>query len=248
VNPVRQLGPPEAAVAIVHARAPEESVLLIRRTERESDAWSGHWSLPGGRSDPGDRDPLDTALRELAEECGILLTREQLESPLPHAAARRGRDQHLVVAPHVFRVELQLPTVLDREEAEEAFWIPLAVLRDPSRHALRPVPWRSPATLFPAVELQHVPLWGFTYRLLMDWLMPPPPPGAGAAAAEKVREFLSLVGQTGESAPQIPVELVVAHFSKPEHFLPGVNCLDVEEGAIRIYGPSLEEYVIGLRP
>src|SRR5215472_6528479 len=45
---------PEAAVAIVHARgAPSgsdaESVLLIRRTERPNDPWSGHWSFPGGR-------------------------------------------------------------------------------------------------------------------------------------------------------------------------------------------------------
>jgi 8-oxo-dGTP diphosphatase len=69
---------PEAAVAIVQAGSPPGSILLIRRSEREDDSWSGHWSLPGGRRDPDDPDILHTALRELAEECGIELSRDHL--------------------------------------------------------------------------------------------------------------------------------------------------------------------------
>jgi 8-oxo-dGTP pyrophosphatase MutT (NUDIX family) len=49
---------PDAAVAIVHARGAADSVLLIRRAEREADPWSGHWSFPGGRREPEDRDPV----------------------------------------------------------------------------------------------------------------------------------------------------------------------------------------------
>jgi len=61
---------PQAAVAIVSARQPRESVLLIRRSERGDDPRSGHWSFPGGRRDPEDPDLLHTALRELEGECG----------------------------------------------------------------------------------------------------------------------------------------------------------------------------------
>src|SRR3954469_17844709 len=103
---------PDAAVAIVHAREPNESVLLIRRSEREDDPWSGHWSFPGGRSDPQDRDPLDTALRELAEECGVRLAREQMEAALPQRVARRRSPPYVLVAPFVFGVSAELPTVL----------------------------------------------------------------------------------------------------------------------------------------
>lgn len=36
------------------------------------------WALPGGRVEPGE-DPLDAAVREMHEECGVLLDRSSLE-------------------------------------------------------------------------------------------------------------------------------------------------------------------------
>jgi 8-oxo-dGTP pyrophosphatase MutT (NUDIX family) len=161
---------PDAAVAILHARSPEESILLIRRSERLDDPWSGHWSFPGGRRDPQDRDLLDTALRELAEECGIRLPRQSMEAVLPITTAGRGAGLHLTVAPFVFRVSEPLPTVLDPREAVEALWLPVSKLRDPARHSLQSIPGMPAAPQFPAMELSGMPLWGFTYRLLAEWL------------------------------------------------------------------------------
>jgi 8-oxo-dGTP pyrophosphatase MutT (NUDIX family) len=161
---------PEAAVAILHARGPAESVLLIRRTERAEDPWSGHWSFPGGRRDPEDPDLLGTALRELEEECGIRLTRGQMEAELPYTMAGRTMGKFVHVAPFLFRVESQLATVLNPWEAVEAMWVSLAVLRDPARHCLRSVPGLPAERRFPAVDLNGVPLWGFTYRVLSEWL------------------------------------------------------------------------------
>ena len=166
---------PDAAVALVRAREPAESILLIRRSERAGDSWSGHWSLPGGWRHAADPDLLHTALRELEEECGIRLAREQMEATLPHALARRQTGPFVLVAPFLFNVQTELPTVLDPREASAALWVPLRDLRDPARHALCPVPGRPPETLYPALELNGFPLWGFTYRLIMDWLGLSPP-------------------------------------------------------------------------
>ncbi len=111
---------PKAAVAIVRARQPQESILLIRRSEREEDSWSGHWSFPGGRRAPEDPDLLHTALRELEEECAIRLGREHSEVALPPVLARRRTGPFVLVAPFVFEVEVELPTVLDPREAGPA--------------------------------------------------------------------------------------------------------------------------------
>jgi 8-oxo-dGTP pyrophosphatase MutT (NUDIX family) len=167
---MERMADPEAAVAIVRARAPEESILLIRRTERAGDPWSGHWSLPGGRRDPQDSDLLHTALRELAEECAILLTPEQLETALPATSVGRLLGPRMVVAPFVFSIENELPTIADPEEAAEAIWVPARILRDPARHAIHSVPGMPPHQQFPGIELNGVPLWGFTYKLVTSWL------------------------------------------------------------------------------
>lgn len=161
---------PQAAVAIIRARQPRESILLIRRSEREEDPWSGHWSFPGGRRDPDDPDLLHTALRELEEECGIRLGREHTEAALPPVLARRRTGPFVLVAPFVFEVDFELPTVLDPREAVEAVWVPLDRWRDPTRHSLMAVPGLPGDWLFPAIDLNGMPLWGFTYRLGTDWL------------------------------------------------------------------------------
>lgn len=245
---------PEAAVAIVETRTPPESVLLIRRAERAEDPWSGHWSFPGGRCEPRDAGPLETALRELEEECGIRLGPEQLAAAFDPTTARRRTGPFVLVAPFLFRVERELPAVLDPREAAEARWVPLDVLRDPARHALRAVPGVPRAMLFPSVALGDVPLWGFTYRLVTDWLNLVPRGGqAGFSLAIEVLDFLlahglrlrhAWVDQTAAVYGVIPVEQVVARFSAPAPHIPVVNLLEVRPEYVCVVGLAFEKYFI----
>ena len=261
------MGQPEAAVAILHTGGPEPAVLLIRRAERAGDPWSGHWSFPGGRRDPEDPDLLHTALRELREECGVPLQRAQVEAALPPALARRQVGPFLLVSPFVFAVPSQQPTVLDPREAVESRWVPLSLLRDPGHHRLRPVPGRPEQMLFPSVDLPAVPLWGFTYRLITDWLgldptgRPPEQPGfetAGTVLNFLLARGLPLVqgwldtnppyrtppGKQAKVQGPIPVPEVLAHFSLPGPHIPYANLLEVRPDFVRLVGLAFEEYRI----
>jgi 8-oxo-dGTP diphosphatase len=252
---------PEAAVAIVRARGPGSSVLLIRRSERPEDSWSGHWSFPGGRREADDRDLLHTALRELEEECGLRVLPEYNQAALPPVVARRRTGPFVLVAPFVFEVERELPTLVDPEEAVEAVWVPLSVWRDPARHSLRPVPGLPGNCLYPAIDLNGVPVWGFTYRVATEWLGLLRGQGqlqcqleeAGFAMASRVLGFLGSHGLTLKRGWEdrvasvcgvIPVDLVAAHFSAPGKRFPEVNLLEIRPDRIRVVGLGFEEYLI----
>ena len=249
---------PDAAVAIVHTRREPESVLLMRRSERPDDSWSGHWSLPGGRCDAEDLDLVHTALRELEEECGVRLTEGDLETALPHTVARRKAPPFLLVAPFVFRVEGELPTTLDAREAVESLWIPVELLRDPGRHSLRAVPGRPREMLFPTIELRGAPLWGFTYRLLIEWLRPPGEARPdGLAMANVVLDFLLSLGMkirepwsTRDGVAMAAWRVrsqwtrVLAEFAGSGPYVTSINTLEARADHVRLLGPDWEEYRI----
>jgi 8-oxo-dGTP pyrophosphatase MutT (NUDIX family) len=261
---------PAAAVAIVRAHVQKESILLIRRSERKEDSWSGHWSFPGGRRDPDDPDLLHTALRELEEECGIRLARENMEAALPSVLARRRTGPFVLVAPFVFGVNSELPTIVDLEEAVEAVWVPRSLWCDPGCHSLREVPGLPANWLFPAIDLYGVPVWGFTYRLAADWLGLLPKQSsiedAGFAEACCVLDFLLSQGlrlthgwedriveaPTAERRVlkiamvegAIPEAKVATHFTQPGKSFPSINLMAIGPDNIRLVGLAFEEYLI----
>jgi 8-oxo-dGTP diphosphatase len=249
----------EAAVAIVRARA-TESVLLILRAERADDPWSGHWSFPGGRRDPEDSDLLHTALRELEEECGIRLTRHQLEAQLSPSLARRRVGPFVRVAPFVFHVDDEQPTQLDAREVAGAQWVPLRMLSDPAQHALQSVPGLPPEVRFPAIDLGGVKLWGFTYRLITDWLGLNPKEPLEEAGFQAAHELLGHLIANGCALVEgwverdgariatvqgaIPAKRVWAQVASAAPHFPRVNMLEVQPDHIRLVGLVFEEYII----
>ncbi len=238
---------PEAAVALLHAAPPCDSILLMRRAERAGDSWSGHWSFPGGRRDAGDTGLLNTALRELEEECGIRLRPEDAVCPLPPRLAGSRAGARILVAPFLFRVPGELATILDPLEAAHTAWVPLSLLRDGARHRLRNVPGAPPDLFFPAVDLDAAPLWGFTWRVLVEWLNLGPRDSLPAVARSLV-ESLGLDyawnGRTAEVRGRIPVEQVLAPLCLPGPHVFALQRLEIRPDLIRLTGPDLEEYLI----
>ena len=162
------MGPPpksaKGAVSLVLRGSRSLEILLIERAEREGDPWSGQVAFPGGRRQRGDGSPLETAKRETKEEVGLSLSRNaRLLGWLPARAP--GNRVEWVVVPFVF--SLSRPTKLDSgAEVARAFWAPLDAMPATLHRAIIPFPGGDLET--PAFEVDGMPLWGFSFRVLCD--------------------------------------------------------------------------------
>jgi 8-oxo-dGTP pyrophosphatase MutT (NUDIX family) len=153
-----------AAVAVVLAPAPD-AVLLIRRAERVGDPWSGHMALPGGRQEPSDGDLIATAIRETAEEVGLMLSRDHLLGSLDDVAPLTPILPPIAIRPHVFLVRQRPPLTLNPEVAG-ARWVDLDRLLEPGTHHPVRLEVGGESRDVAAYELDDAIVWGMTERVL----------------------------------------------------------------------------------
>jgi 8-oxo-dGTP pyrophosphatase MutT (NUDIX family) len=162
--------PRRAAVAIVLRRTADEVVelLLIKRSEREGDPWSGHVALPGGRRDPSDATLQDTAIRETWEETGIDLARDGIVlGMLDELRPRTPTLPAIIVTPFVAIVRPEV-VIQPSDEVASAFWVALAALEDPSLAVESDVTARGATWRVPSYVLGGHIVWGMTERILRN--------------------------------------------------------------------------------
>jgi hypothetical protein len=178
--------------------------------------------------------------------------------------ARRRTGPFLLVAPFVFDIETELPTTLDANEAVGAVWIPQSMLLDPTQHSFRRVPGMPAEVWFPAIALPGAPLWGFTYRLLVDWWEISSRECAGPSfeLARMTLDFLRSRGlivlspwhstaprngdelgpaQAAKVSGPIPIDAVVEYFSGLGAIGAKINRIEVRPEYIRIHGLAFED-------
>ena len=162
--------PRRAAVAIVLRRTAADVVelLLIKRSEREDDPWSGHVALPGGRRDPTDATLQDTAIRETREETGVDLARDGLVlGMLDELRPRTPTLPPIIVTPFVAIVRPDV-TIETSDEVAFAFWVALTELEDPSLAVESSVLVRGATWRVPSYLLGGQIVWGMTERILRN--------------------------------------------------------------------------------
>ncbi len=159
---------PQAAVALIRIRGSDPEYLLLRRASNPQDPWSGHFALPGGRRDPGDKDLLETCIRETREETGILLEAVHLVRALPLAVAGGHLGRPMEVAPFLFEVPARPKLALAALEIAESHWLPQSYLRNPANRHHAPMSPSHPERTFPCIRVQasEGAIWGFTYGVL----------------------------------------------------------------------------------
>jgi 8-oxo-dGTP pyrophosphatase MutT (NUDIX family) len=157
-----------AAVAVIAVPNPD-SILLIHRSERLGDPWSGHLGLPGGGFDPGDVDLLGTAVRETREEVGLDLARAPCLGSLDDVAPRTPVLPPITVRPFVFCLHARPALTLSGEVAR-AFWIELAHLERPGTYQERVLEIRGLPRSVMGYDLEDGLVWGMTERILTPLL------------------------------------------------------------------------------
>ena len=132
-KPLRRLLNRAAVAIILRQSAGGTDILMIKRSEREGDPWSGQMAFPGGRMERADRHGFDVARRETEEEIGLKLTEQdrcigRLSEIMTHFQLGR---RAMVVSPYVFRLDREAEFTLNHE-VSEVIWVPLAFLMDPA--------------------------------------------------------------------------------------------------------------------
>ena len=161
----------EAAVALLLRPRDALEVLLIKRSVRESDPWSGHMALPGGRRDPGDSDLRQTAFRETFEEVGIDVGRfGTVIGALDDVAPQSPRLPPVIIAPYVVAVPPDTMAVPDPAEVDAALWIPLDALADKAAVADLVLELEVGTRTMPSFRYNEHVIWGLTHRILTQFL------------------------------------------------------------------------------
>jgi 8-oxo-dGTP pyrophosphatase MutT (NUDIX family) len=184
---------PRAAVAMVLRPSPTgPEVLFIERASKDGDPWSGHMAFPGGRSEAADPSLAHTAERETLEEVGLSLGGVDPIGRLDDLQGRHaGRRNGMVISAFVYRSDAPQVLTLETSEVREAFWFPLAELRNPERHVHKS--FRETGSMrFPGIVVgdpeRHI-VWGLTYRFLEVFheVLGRPLPGRWEGLAELAR-------------------------------------------------------------
>ena len=156
--------PKPAAVLVPLVQRAELTVLLTQRaTQLRNHA--GQISFPGGRIEAHDAGPKEAALREAHEEIGLEEGFVSVVGYLPDHVVMTG----FRVTPVVAFVRPGFELLLDSEEVENTFEVPVGFIFDPANHRLR---LRRSGFTGEEVEFCDIPygernIWGATAGMLL---------------------------------------------------------------------------------
>jgi 8-oxo-dGTP pyrophosphatase MutT (NUDIX family) len=140
---------------------PQPTVLLTQRATTLADH-AGQIAFPGGKIDPTDATPLDTALREAKEEVG--LPRDFVE-PIGYLGLY-GTSFGFRILPTVARIRPGFELRLSMGEVDDTFEVPLSFLMDPANHQIHRKEFRGMLRSYYAMPYGERYIWGATAGML----------------------------------------------------------------------------------
>lgn len=157
--------PIPAAVLVPLVERPEGLTVLLTQRATQLRQHAGQISFPGGRIEPEDASPKAAALREAHEEIGLDAQFVAVVGYLVDHVLLSG----FRVTPVVAFVRPGFELLLDAEEVQDTFEVPLSFVFDPANHRVRRSRFGFGDT---EIELCDIPygdrnIWGATAGMLL---------------------------------------------------------------------------------
>lgn len=140
-------------------------ILLTKRTEFV-EHHKGQISFPGGMMDEEDENAEETALREANEEIG--LDRSDVEI--------LGRTNDLVtptgfiITPVIGRLRQKPNILINQDEVEEAFYVPVSLFFDPGAEVSGEREWEGQRHTVYSYQFGSHRIWGVTAHIIRTFL------------------------------------------------------------------------------
>ncbi|WP_247886809.1 CoA pyrophosphatase [Azospirillum sp. SYSU D00513] len=154
----------EAAVLVPLVDRPEGVTVIFTQRTATLSAHAGQISFPGGRREPEDASPEETALRETLEEIGLARGSVEILGRLDTYVTSTGFQ----VTPVVGLVHPPFELRPDPTEVAEVFEVPLAVILDPANPQRHSREFKGRERFFYAFPYQQRYIWGATAGMLVN--------------------------------------------------------------------------------
>ena len=155
----------DSAVVIPVHRSGDGELHIVMILRNPGGAHGGQIGFPGGKHDPGDDTMLDTALRELREELGLIVPREDVLAELP---MEQTRTTGYRVFPYLARITVPQEWQIAEREIAELIDVKLRDLTRPGAHdkMIDRIPTWEKAQQVSFYQVGPHRLWGLSYRIL----------------------------------------------------------------------------------
>jgi len=159
----------DAAVLIPVYRSQDGELHIVMILRNPGGVHGGQIAFPGGKHDPEDETMLDTALREVREELGLIVERNDVLAELPMEQTRTTRYR---VFPFLARIAVPDRWQIAEREIAEIVDVKLTDLtrRDAHDKMIGRFPTWEKAQQVSFYRIGEHRLWGLSYRILQPVL------------------------------------------------------------------------------